>query len=306
MASKEYLEERIRKAKETIEKKKNTIEKKEKLIEKKSKYVMEKYNIPTLEGYDRYDRTGRTDEEFNDIYWNLCDISNYEDDIKNLNNTIKEKSDSLVKYENELLKLIEKENSRNVTVLLDFLEDWKNNCIEFYMSEKAKYDLASQTYKEQIKEIREKKHNLSHGAFLKDNPDYEKYFELDMKEKKLTKEHRDNWSHVTQFFHGSLSFEETLEKDIEEEKFRKYDDIIERTNEIVGEITDASYLSVNQKGNLDGFILGSRGSVKVSTIDAGGYNIQCYHFRTLIHKVDDAVVKDFIDMERGLKKGRSR
>lgn len=306
MASKEYLEERIRKAKETIEKKKNTIEKKEKLIEKKSKYVMEKYNIPSLEEYDRYDRTGRTDEEFNDIYWNLCDISNYEDDIKNLNNTIKEKSDSLVKYENELLKLIEKENSRNVTVLLDFLEDWKNNCIEFYMSEKAKYDLASQTYKEQIKEIREEEHNLSHGAFLKDNPDYEKYVELDMKEKKLTKEYRDNWSHVTQFFHGSLSFEETLKKDIEEEKFRKYDDIIERTNEIVGEITDASYLSVNQKGNLDGFILGSRGSAKVSTIDAGGYNIQCYHFRTLIHKVDDAVVKDFIDMERGLKKGRSR
>lgn len=81
---------------------------------------------------------------------------------------------------------------------------------------------------------------------------------------------------------------------------------IERTNEIVGEITDASYLSVNQKGNLDGFILGSRGSAQVSTIDAGGYNIQCYHFRTLIHKVDDSVVREYINFERGLKRGVSR
>lgn len=74
-------------------------------------------------------------------------------------------------------------------------------------------------------------------------------------------------------------------KDLEQEKLRKYDDIIERTNDIVGKITDASELRVSPKGNLDGFISGEKGKAKVQTIGAGGYNIQCFHFRTLIKPV---------------------
>ena len=74
-----------------------------------------------------------------------------------------------------------------------------------------------------------------------------------------------------------------LEKDLKDEAERKYDFIIERTNAIVGEITDASGLKVGAKGDLNGYIKGTRGMAKVQTIGAGGYNIQCFHFRTLIH-----------------------
>ena len=76
-----------------------------------------------------------------------------------------------------------------------------------------------------------------------------------------------------------------LEKDLNEEANRKYDFIIERTNAIVGEITDASGLSIGSKQDLNGFIVGTRGTAKVQTIGAGGYNIQCFHFRTLINAV---------------------
>lgn len=76
-----------------------------------------------------------------------------------------------------------------------------------------------------------------------------------------------------------------LAKDLNEEANRKYDFIIERTNAIVGEITDASGLSVGSKQDLNGFIVGTRGTAKVQTIGAGGYNIQCFHFRTLINAV---------------------
>lgn len=75
-----------------------------------------------------------------------------------------------------------------------------------------------------------------------------------------------------------------LAKDLIEEANRKYDFIIERTNAIVGEITDASGLTVGSKDDLNGYIIGTRGVAKVQTIGAGGYNIQCFHFRTLIHK----------------------
>ena len=75
-----------------------------------------------------------------------------------------------------------------------------------------------------------------------------------------------------------------LEKDLDEEANRKYDFIIERTNAIVGEITDASDLEVGAKQDLNGYITGTRGRAKVQTIGAGGYNIQCFHFRTLINE----------------------
>ena len=75
-----------------------------------------------------------------------------------------------------------------------------------------------------------------------------------------------------------------LRKDLDQEAAQKYDNIIERTNTIVGQITDASNLSVGASGDLNGYIIGTNGTAKVTTIGAGGYNIQCYHFRTLIHK----------------------
>lgn len=77
---------------------------------------------------------------------------------------------------------------------------------------------------------------------------------------------------------------EKLKKDLKDEADRKYDFIIERTNSIVGTITDASDLRVGDKGDLNGFIKGENGVAKVQTIGAGGYNIQCFHFRTLINR----------------------
>lgn len=76
-----------------------------------------------------------------------------------------------------------------------------------------------------------------------------------------------------------------LEKTIEEEKKAKLADLIARINKVVGTITDASYLTIGGKGDINGFVVGTEGKARVETIGAGGYNIVCFHFRTLIHEI---------------------
>lgn len=57
-----------------------------------------------------------------------------------------------------------------------------------------------------------------------------------------------------------------------------------RVKEITGEVTDCSYLHWGGKC-LDGYVVGKDGKAKVETIGAGGYNIQRYHLRVLVHRV---------------------
>lgn len=59
-----------------------------------------------------------------------------------------------------------------------------------------------------------------------------------------------------------------------------------RTNAITGDIITAANLYIDdESGDVNGTISGTNGTANVRTIGAGGYNIQCYHFRCLIKKV---------------------
>lgn len=41
-----------------------------------------------------------------------------------------------------------------------------------------------------------------------------------------------------------------------------------------------------QNGEIAGVIYGENGSATIQTIGAGGYNIQRFHFRTLVHELE--------------------
>lgn len=79
--------------------------------------------------------------------------------------------------------------------------------------------------------------------------------------------------------------EETLKKTLEKEAQAKYEDLCNRISAVVGEIEDVSNLHISTNGQLNGVVKGSLRSAKVETIGAGGYNIQCFHYRTLVHKL---------------------
>ncbi len=85
-----------------------------------------------------------------------------------------------------------------------------------------------------------------------------------------------------------------LDMSLEEEKKAKILDLMNRIEKITGKIVDAKSLNIGYKGDLEGVIIGEEGKAKINTIGAGGYNIQCFHFRTLIHEYKDKGIDDLL------------
>lgn len=185
---------------------------------------------------------------------------------------------ALAEYEAQKVAETEKANSRNVPAILSFLEGWKTRVTEWYVAKFPEYLEAR-------------------AARYAENAEYCKWINANWKadraekearraaEKKAQKAYEQKWSDFFRYNDHDTLNRELLKKDLEQEAARKYDDIIERTNAICGTITDANALRVGLKGDLDGYVTGERGTAKIQTIGAGGYNIQCFHFRTLIHEV---------------------
>lgn len=195
---------------------------------------------------------------------------------------------ALADYRAQLTAETEKANSRDVEAILTFLEYWKARVTEFYVESFPKYIEALTEYHQKNKEHCDWYNN---GGRRKDS----NWKEIEKEYDEYRQSFKARWMFITPYVdrrqnRTTYKYEyvlntEKLKKDLNQEADRKYDFIIERTNAIVGQITDASQLRVGNKDDLNGYIIGTKGTAKVQTIGAGGYNIQCFHFRTLIDEV---------------------
>lgn len=231
-----------------------------------------------------------------------------------LNSAIRELEDaknSLEKYNNMLEIETEKQGSRDVQVIIDFLDKWKERVFEYfedgfkelkalgdecreYYSQSCNYKL-SQAERDDAKEkytaVNNKYKSLLYGTYVDELAhSYDgRPYTVSRKVESGRLEYLLPYKKNT--YDESIQY---VKKCLDEEAKRKYDFIIERTNKIVGKIEDASNLRIGAKDDLNGYIIGTRGVAKVQTIGAGGYNEdsivnvkhgQRFHFRTLINPV---------------------
>lgn len=254
----------------------------------------EKEIIKLTKKLERIRKAESTGWEVNPYYYS-------ESDLKWCLKDLEAAQQALEGYKAQLVSETEKANSRDVQVIIDFLEIWKSNVRNHYMGELKAYFTAKEIVKfatqkvstfrwgspeyleaEQVaNDLRKTFNENAHGKY--ETQTVTNRWGKEVKQEVKVAEGK--WEFLNPYNHERTLDEAVakLEKDLVMEANRKYDFIIERTNRIVGQITDASNLKIGAKQDLNGYIIGTKGIAKVQTIGAGGYNIQCFHFRTLIN-----------------------
>lgn len=249
------LQERITKANEKIAKKQNTIAKYYKTIEKKQNMLAKKYNwnpedreqhIATLQS------RGFTEKEASEISWTLYDIENAEEGIENNTKHIEETRKTIAKYEAQLAGEIEREA----------------------------------TY---INEVPESMKNLQ-SELVRVWDEYDAIRKEDMLKAYKELGYRDFFHEYT-YADYQIAFKsiEELHKENERDAKAMIINLVNRVKDITGEVTSWDYISCTYGTHgmpvLNGTVIGKEGTAKVESIGAGGYNIQRYHIRVLVHSI---------------------
>lgn len=238
------------------------------------------------------------------------DISIKQSDIESAVDKLEEAKQILANWQAKLDERIAADDYLEANapeILKDFLENWKQHAIVYYREKRIHFI----EYRKELK-AQERAARLE---ALQTLPSLERYREI-YKGRELTDSDLANlWPRkdVDAFlsergleyhqiqrklneFGDQITFrlleirddqerEAWLEKAMEEEKRAKLIDLIGRIMGTVGTITDAAALHIGPEGDINGYIVGTEGKAKIQTIGAGGYNIQCFHFRTLIHEM---------------------
>ena len=217
-------------------------------------------------------------EENNPYYY-----SDY--DFRSTTREIELAKQALADWENKLVEENNKAASRNVPAITEFLDMWEQRVIEFYTDSYERYKDAYQEYRADMDRMQEELRSMGRAQWDKDHPRYEEYQKLYKEKTDYYKRFHSTWRFIEDLLDKTAPFDEAMRHMVAEEKKRKYDFLIERVCSIVGTITDASNLRVGAKGDLNGYIVGTDGKCSVQTIGAGGWNIQVFHYRTLIKRI---------------------
>lgn len=186
----------------------------------------------------------------------------------------------------------EKAASRNVPAITEFLNKWRDMANKYYLA------IIDDYYKdyEMVMQLRDKAYSIKNGFCVDTTTEEYRQFELVSnalrRQRSVSKEPYINsyqecvgkYVCVNDYITDATKQEATtkLWKALTSEMERKYDDLISRVNAVVGQIVDASNLRVGVNLFIEGLIIGTRNNCEIETIQAGGYAIQCLHYRVLV------------------------
>lgn len=271
------------------------LEKKEREFEKKYKLDPNLYTEETLRG-----------NEF--AYWDFFSINSKKEDIRSVTKKIQDMDERIEKLKADLRSAEAQQafmDNEIPDVIKEFFEAWKQDSISFFSN---RYD----EYHEFVQQLRTEEYAARREA-VKTLPVYSKYadriqsmsdydflnvyprqpMESYLKERKLDynsiSERKRSFAGpvVTAMcrYNDPIQRQQHLEADMEREMRSRMLELAQRIGEHVGRITDAQGLHI-QNGEIAGVIYGEKGSASIQTIGAGGYNIQRFHFRTLVHPIE--------------------
>ena len=300
----ETILQRLQNAETKEVKIKGTLERHNKQLTKKAKVLIDNdIDINTLDKFQHCQTQ---------IYWDICEYEDKQDDIKNNEKKLNEVNKTISELK-ELLKIEQNKqkeiNSISTEILDTFLETWKIKCFDYYTNlatelialqnkeyeitqneleliEYERYDYKSAktiTIKEYTNEQIEKILNGNISKYETNN------IKLKINYNNIRIFKKSHFASDIQVITKIIDYDtidnSKLNNILDKEVAIKKEMFINRIKEVVGNIENLNGLKIGMNGEINGIAEGEKGKAKVETIGAGGYNIQCYHFRVLVNKI---------------------
>lgn len=305
------LEKKVAAAEEKVSKCHKTIERHIAQMEKKGKQLRDMGIDP--ETADKYDYAHGRSQKEDEAYWLLCDYEYKKDDIKGAQKKLQEAQRICDNWKQKLdLQInIQKVISNEVPqIIKDFLQDWKEKTFQWYVKRHGLFVERKAELKEQVRqakieglrtlpeyaELRERVGDrLYEDSYYINNVWPRKPMEAFLKECDLDdKSVKRALSFISDGtiakmceFHCEDDRTAWLDAHLEDAKREKLLWFYTNVTNITGPIKDAKNLYISA-GDLNGVVIGEKGAAKVQTFSAGGWNVQCFHFRT---RIDDVTEK---------------
>ena len=267
------IKEKLAKAEEAVTKKENTLKKHEARAEKlKNKILASGWDLDAGR-YQKHDENGDMTDEAHNCYWTFCDYEQSLDDIKRTKEAIEEKKAIVIKWENKLSET-EKKNAL-VEQFPEIFKEFQEHVIEMWDEwDKNRRAFLRKEYTKLVEEEKEEKENTPKEQRRNIVGAYRKFINL--------------------YKYSGYEFMNITDEEIHKSNVKASERLIlnlwNRIREIVGEVTDYSGLHMTQGNEWEGTVIngvveGTNGKALVETIGAGGWNIQKFHYRTLVKRI---------------------
>lgn len=274
-------QEKLDKAIEKHEKKYGTITKKEKGIEKKIAELLKKYNY-TYEGKkycDELESLGYSKDDAWHMYWIICDIDSYYDDIERLHKEIKELDEVIAKHESNLKKVqaAEDKKAKYPDCLIELQENIVEKWDAYDIEEREKAEAGLERIREEYADVK----NFSRY-------DAKKLYETNLALYERFQEYRKLYERYSECRYLGMTDAEIHNANVRDAE-ALIRNLIIRVENGIGEITSYDYVGIARNSYgcaLTGYFVGTHGKCRIESILAGGYNIQRLHVRILTHFYD--------------------